>query len=292
MKLKLLCVIIIGLFFFNLVSADTQTFQMKFIVPSPPPIPLNVPTTIVTGTGTVDAGNVVSTRVFNDGDHYNISEVVGTPGFQIFMNFSNFTSIQQLKLVHSYDGNLAHIIDIEAWNGTAWVNIGNFSDMGGFENDTFFLDSSTYNVSGNISVRLTHSSPGNINHDYSLDYAVLESADTTPPTFDNLRNFTHTVNTSFTANLDASDDVAIDCFSLNDTGVFDIDCFGTITNVTALTNITIYWLNVTVNDTSSNEASGEFFINVVAAAVSRTCRYKKLGYYDTRLPWLWEVNCL
>lgn len=123
---------------------------------------------------------------------------------------------------------------------------------------------------------------------------IVPTPDTEPPTFDNLRNFTNTVNTSFSGDFDATDDVAVECFGLNETSVFNIDCSGTITNVTALTTVTTYWLNVSVNDTSGNHNYGEFYIDVIASVggVAQTCRYKKLGYYDTNLPWLWEANCV
>jgi len=120
--------------------------------------------------------------------------------------------------------------------------------------------------------------------------------DQVAPTFDNLRNFTHTINTSFSKDFDASDNVEVSCFGLNDTSTFDIDCSGTITNVTALDTATIYWLNVSVNDTSGNEAYGEFYINVTSSegtvSTIKVCRYKRFGYYDTSLSWFKEENCI
>ena len=48
--------------------------------------------------------------------------------------------------------------------------------------------------------------------------------DQTPPTFTNLRNLTGYTNQAFTRYITATDDVAVDCYSLNDTSAFDVDC--------------------------------------------------------------------
>ena len=82
------------------------------------------------------------------------------------------------------------------------------------------------------------------------------------PTFTNLQNHQHYGNSTFTYDLDATDDDGIDCFVLNDTSVFNINCSGWIENVTNLDTVNIYWLNVTVNDTLNNLGSDVFFINV------------------------------
>jgi len=96
---------------------------------------------------------------------------------------------------------------------------------------------------------------------------VTVTADTTPPTFDNLQNHTHTVNTSFSFDLDATDLSGIDTFTLNETGNFTINGeTGVITNSSELSKIKIYWLNVSVNDTAGNLNSGVFYINVTAVA--------------------------
>lgn len=95
------------------------------------------------------------------------------------------------------------------------------------------------------------------------DLNVSTTIDETPPTFTNLENKTGYVNESFTYDVNAEDDVELDEFSLNDTSVFDINVnTGVITNVTALTEINIYWLNITINDTSGNTASEVFYINI------------------------------
>ena len=92
---------------------------------------------------------------------------------------------------------------------------------------------------------------------------VTSIADTTPPTFDNLRNFTHIVNTSFSESITASDPSGIDTYKLNDTSIFIINSTnGLIMNATNLSIIETYWLNISVNDTAGNLASGVFYIDV------------------------------
>jgi len=82
------------------------------------------------------------------------------------------------------------------------------------------------------------------------------------PQFINLINHTHTANTTFEYNLNATDEDGISCFIFNDTSTFDINCSGFIQNTTSLENVEIYWINVTVNDTINTLTSGVFYINI------------------------------
>ena len=86
--------------------------------------------------------------------------------------------------------------------------------------------------------------------------------DTTPPTFDNPRNITHTVNTSLSESYTASDGSGISYYWLNDTSVFNVSQSGTLTNVTKISNIFIHYLNISVNDTAGNQRSLVFWINI------------------------------
>jgi len=107
-----------------------------------------------------------------------------------------------------------------------------------------------------------------------------------PPTFNNLRNFTHTVNTSFSESITASDDNGIDTYWLNDTTVFDINASsGLITNSTPLVNVTIYYLNISVNDTIGQITSGEFYINITGIPASQcdsTYNYTRMALSNKR----------
>jgi len=94
--------------------------------------------------------------------------------------------------------------------------------------------------------------------------------DTTPPTWENPRNFTHEVNTSFSEAFNASDVGGISYYWLNDTTIFNISQIGTITNVSALSNISIHYINVSVNDTAGNIASIIIWINVTLPSITLT----------------------
>lgn len=82
------------------------------------------------------------------------------------------------------------------------------------------------------------------------------------PIFTNLANYTSNVNESFYVDVDATDTDGISCFTLNDTSTFNVDCSGVITNITTLDSVTVYTLNITVNDTLNYQTSEVFYINI------------------------------
>jgi len=138
------------------------------------------------------------------------------------------------------------------------------SGTGLLENASSLLDQVgefLFNVTINDSLNNEHSQILNV----SITNSTIIIVDTTPPTWDNLRNFTHITNTSFSEFMTASDDVGIDTYVLNDTSIFNISQSGLITNVTNLSRIEIQYLNITINDTSNNIVSAIFYINITLA---------------------------
>lgn len=130
---------------------------------------------------------------------------------------------------------------------------------------------------------------------FSMNFNI-PADDTSPPVL-NLENYTHNIYTPFSEVIGATDETGISCFTLNDTSVFNIDCSGTMVNITALDSLTTYWLNVTVNDTLGYESSGVFYVQIRTPTGTTTvatpmCRYKKLMYYNPDLAWMKEVNCI
>lgn len=102
---------------------------------------------------------------------------------------------------------------------------------------------------------------GNINDSAYVSFLL----DTTAPTFDNLANQTITGNSSLEYDIDATDSgVGIDeaTWALNDTTQFAIGTTGIVTNNTLLNNVTLYWLQVFLNDSLGNALSDSFYINV------------------------------
>jgi len=147
------------------------------------------------------------------------------------------------------------------------------------------LDVGEYYV--NVSI---NDSVGNVN----WTIFNLNITDDEAPVFDNLRNLSGYTNQPFTKYITATDNVGVYCYYLNDTSVFNVDCVGKITNTEVLANETIYYLNISVNDTSNNWNSGEFYINITSESggvTVYTCRYKSFGYYNTKLNWMVRDNC-
>lgn len=133
---------------------------------------------------------------------------------------------------------------------------------------------------------------------YTIKWVVK---DFDSPTFNNCRNFTQPANQSFSQSITASDNVGIGSYVLNDTDNFLVNSVnGFIRNNTLLDTIEIYNLELTVNDTSGNEAYCYFYINITAATTPtptvtvsvQQCKYKKLAYYNPNLVWQREQNCI
>jgi hypothetical protein len=96
---------------------------------------------------------------------------------------------------------------------------------------------------------------------------VLADSDTTPPYFINFPyNMEVFSNENIIQEINASDETALDCFSINDSDNFEINCSGYFQNKTAVA-IGLYNINVTINDTSNNIDSAVFYVNVSAACI-------------------------
>ena len=93
------------------------------------------------------------------------------------------------------------------------------------------------------------------------DSVTFTKETTTPPTFTDISNISLNYNTALTLDINATDASGIDCFSINDTNNFQINCSGYLQNKTTL-NVTTYNLNITVNDTIGNENSTAIWINI------------------------------
>lgn len=125
----------------------------------------------------------------------------------------------------------------------------------------------------------------NYNISATFSYTVNVTPDTTPPTFDNLRNFTQEANISFSQSITASDDVDVDSYIFNQTNYFSINqATGAIVNVTNLSRIEIHWLNLTVNDTSNNLLSGLFYINLTTVTPPPAVTYSNITKLHPNVP--------
>jgi len=149
------------------------------------------------------------------------------------------------------------------------------------------LNLSVYNV--DTSTYLFNSTPGNQSWNVTfapgevlrIENITAPEVDTTPPTFDNLRNFSHTVDTAFSSAITATDETAIGTYWLNQTNYFTINSAnGLITNSTNLSRIEIHYLTITVNDTSGNQVSGIFYINITEVSINLTIHNPTNTTYD------------
>ncbi len=98
---------------------------------------------------------------------------------------------------------------------------------------------------------------GTIGQD-SVDFVI----DTTAPSFDNLEDQSIYENQSLEYDIDATDDSSsVESFSINDTGIFEIDSEGLLINSSSL-EVGNYSLNVSVNDSVGNLVSEVLNIEV------------------------------
>lgn len=141
---------------------------------------------IATPTGTVDLGDVDSTKVINDADTYDVSEVTGSPGWDIRLTYTGITAGHEpnkIQLHLSYNGSAGHVVNFELFNYTGTPQFDVIAadaivEAGGtlifYSIDITGEITDYVNGSGEAILRLNHTSNGNINHDVSVDYAVLK----------------------------------------------------------------------------------------------------------------------
>jgi len=84
------------------------------------------------------------------------------------------------------------------------------------------------------------------------------------PVFTNLANQTIEVGRALAYDIDATDPDGINCFTVNNTENFKINCSGYLENNTNL-SINVYWLNISVGDNVGNNNSNLIRINVTDA---------------------------
>ncbi len=90
--------------------------------------------------------------------------------------------------------------------------------------------------------------------------------DIAPPYFidDTPQDQTIAYGFAFNYTINATDAIEFGCFEINDTTNFNINCSGYLKNNTFL-GVSLYNLNVSINDTSGNENSTLFWVNVTKA---------------------------
>lgn len=123
-----------------------------------------------------------------------------------------------------------------------------------------------FNATGMFNITTIYTSSENYTVGSETWWVNVTAIDTTPPSFidGTPTNQTITYGDAFAYNINATDEIALDCFIVNDTTNFKINCSGYLENNTLL-SAGLYNLNVTINDTSNNKNSGFFWVNVTKA---------------------------
>ncbi|MFA5992574.1 MAG: LamG-like jellyroll fold domain-containing protein [Candidatus Pacearchaeota archaeon] len=112
---------------------------------------------------------------------------------------------------------------------------------------------------------LAYDNLGNFNWSTS-NRTLTIGPDITPPAFTSISNQTIYQNTALGYQISATDSFGISCFTVNDTR-FNINCSGQLKNNTVLSDVELYWLNITTNDTSNNLASSDMYVNVTSLPI-------------------------
>jgi hypothetical protein len=179
---------------------------------------------------------------------------------------ANRTLTNQASLVFSCNISDVEIasLALNIWNSTGDLINTNTTNLSGTFNQTNWTYSLLYDDSWKWNC-LGYDTNGNFNWSSEGNYTI--TLDTMPPYFTNLADQTLLYGQSLSYTINANDSGSgVNCFSINNTGTFSINCSGFLKNVTSL-SLGIYWLNVSVNDSAGNLNSSLFFVNVTSADV-------------------------
>lgn len=122
-------------------------------------------------------GDYLSMHNISDGDSYNLSETVGSPAFQVMINYSGVSSFANIQGHVFYDGSPSHIVGVyvKNWITGSYDNFGTISASADFTVYNFaVVDSANYVSSGKVSTVINHTSSGNPSHELYIDYWVLQ----------------------------------------------------------------------------------------------------------------------
>ena len=139
-----------------------------------------VPSSLALITGTFVSGNVASVQQMLDGSTYNLTEVGGTPGYELDFTFSNVQFVPSeavLRIWYQEPAIVTHdvTIDLYNWGTAAWDQVS--AVLPTFNQKILSLPLPTFGVNylnnGNAKMRVYHNSSGNANHSLHVDYVAL-----------------------------------------------------------------------------------------------------------------------
>lgn len=138
-------------------------------------------TSISTVVGTNSGGNTLNNTYWQDCYMYNVTETTGAPGLNVEFNVSDLPDgliCLSLRTWICYDGSDGHVFSLQAWNytGSAWVTVSDIPDeCFQWINGSLACLAGDFVQNGLFQGRFYHSSPGNVNHEFSLDYGKLRA---------------------------------------------------------------------------------------------------------------------
>ena len=247
-----------------------------------------LPSLILTTTGTVDSGNITSIRSMSDDDTYNISEVIGSPAINVYINFTDVTSFNEGIIREKYSGGSGHTIHIGVWNYNTnvwdedWAEI---TDQADFVIITGTVFGATDYIGtgadvGIVQVRLNHDDSGNQNHDFYIDYVALVDGFTSTVTtnHDSLSNRDNIENHPWAMTKDSRRNFTSNIFGVGYNLTFDNYC-----NNSDCYNVTDFLESSASYTAGSNLTlvGTEFSLNVAQLVQYLNTLYQAFGDYLT-----------
>ena len=137
-----------------------------------------VPDVLTVVTGTLDSGTVTTLAIKDETD-VSVSEVTGTPGFIIELEFHNVTHIDLFEFFGRYSGSTTHFVQLQCYSPdpATWENYGTFGSSAVDQWYRFPIVDSDEHIdgSGTVKFRLYHIQSGVSSHDMFIDYARIRT---------------------------------------------------------------------------------------------------------------------
>ena len=121
--------------------------------------------------GAVGSGSLSDTYTQND-VYFNIVETTGSPATEIEFEFTITGTASKFWIFGRYQGNPGHNVNIDAWDGVGWDTLGTWPHDVSDALLSWNL-AGEHTINGNGKVRVCHTSPGTINHDFWFDYVYI-----------------------------------------------------------------------------------------------------------------------
>jgi len=136
---------------------------------------------ITVDVGTVNGGDVDSTKIPHDNDELDVQELVNTPGFSIILDYINVANFDLVGVYLKYNGEGAsHICHIQLYNyvTTTWDNITDFALASTWQLFSIVVQNAANYINGSDQsrVRIYHDSEGLSTHSILVDYCVLRQS--------------------------------------------------------------------------------------------------------------------